>query len=118
MATATKLQRGEKSAFIRQHPTMKAAELISEGKKAGIKLTATQIYNCRAGDKKKGKKGKRNKAAANGVAAGTEIGHGLVVVATTVKKLGSVENVRQALTAHRTSFGRAELIRFNLKASP
>ena len=62
----------------------------------GIKLTPTQIYNCRAVDKKRGKKGKRNKAATNGV-AGTEIGHGLVVVAATVKKLGSVENVRQAL---------------------
>ena len=66
MATATKPQRGEKTAFIRQHPTLKAAELVAEGKKAGIKLTATQIYNCRAVDKKKGKKGKRNKAATNG----------------------------------------------------
>jgi hypothetical protein len=97
MATATKPKRGEKTAFIRQHPTLTAAELIAEGKKAGIKLTATQIYNCRAGDKKKGTKGKRNKAATNGVSAGTDLGNGLVVVAATVKKLGSVENVRQAL---------------------
>ena len=97
MATATKPKRGEKTAFIRLHPTLKASELVAEGKKAGIKLTPTQIYNCRAVDKKKGKKGKRNKVATNGIAAGTEIGHGLVVVAATVKKLGSVDNVRQAL---------------------
>src|SRR6476660_4315057 len=97
MASATKPKRGEKTAFIRQHPTMTAAELVAEGKQAGIKLTATQIYNCRAVDKKKGKKGKRNKAATNGAVHGTELGNGLVVVAATVKKLGSVENVRQAL---------------------
>jgi hypothetical protein len=97
MATVTKPQRGEKTAFIRQHPTLKAAELIAEGKKAGIKLTATQIYNCRAIDKKKGKKGKRNKAVTNGAVHGTELGNSLVVVAATVKKLGGVENVRQAL---------------------
>ena len=97
MATATKSKRGEKTAFIRQHPTLKAAELIAEGKRAGIKLTPTQIYNCRAVDKKKGKKGKRSKAATNGAVVGMDLGNGLVVVAATVKKLGSVENVRQAL---------------------
>jgi|SRR5436190_3758466 hypothetical protein len=97
MASATKPQRGEKSAFIRQHPTLKASEMIAEAKKVGIKLTATQIYNCRAVDKRKGKKGTRSKRAVNGVASGTEIGHGLVVVAATVKKLGGIENVKQAL---------------------
>ena len=53
MATATKPQRGEKTAFIRQHPQLKAGELVAEAKKAALKLTPTQIYNCRAVDKKK-----------------------------------------------------------------
>ena len=94
MATATKPQRGEKTAFIRQHPQLKAGELVAEAKKAGIKLTPTQIYNCRAVDKKKGrKKGKRNHAPAGG----SDLGSSLVIVAATVKKLGGIENVKQAL---------------------
>ena len=94
MATATKPQRGEKTAFIRQHPQLKAGELVAEAKKAGIKLTPTQIYNCRAVDKKKGRKqGKRK----NEQAGGSDLGNSLVIVATTVKKLGGIENVKQAL---------------------
>ena len=94
MATATKPQRGEKSAFIRQHPQLKAGELVAEAKKAGIKLTPTQIYNCRAVDKKKGrKKGNRKHEQAGG----SDLGSSLVIVAATVKKLGGIENVKQAL---------------------
>jgi hypothetical protein len=94
MATATKPQRGEKSAFIRKHPQLKAGELVAEAKKAGIKLTPTQIYNCRAVDKKKGhKKGKRKTEHAGG----SDLGNSLVIVATAVKKLGGIENVKQAL---------------------
>jgi hypothetical protein len=94
MATATKPQRGEKSAFIRQHPQLKAGELVAEAKKAGINLTPTQIYNCWAIDKKKGRKqGKRK----NEQAFGSDLGNSLVIVATTVKKLGGIENVKQAL---------------------
>ena len=94
MGTATKPHRGEKSAFIRQHPQLKAGELVAEAKKAGIKLTPTQIYNCRAVDKKKGRKqGKRK----NAQAGGSDLGNSLVIVAATVKKLGGIENVKQAL---------------------
>src|SRR5690242_7788622 len=103
MSTGTKTRRGEKTAFIRQHPNMKASELIAEAKKAGIKLTPTQIYNCRAIDKKKGRrKGNRSKSSIVGNARGNghgtgDLGSSLVVVAATVKKLGSIENVKQAL---------------------
>ena len=94
MATATKSKRGEKTVFIRRYPKLKASELVAEAKKAGIKLTPTQIYICRAIDKKKGrKKGTRS----NGQASGSDFGGSLVIVAATVKKLGGIENVKQAL---------------------
>ena len=51
MSTATKPQRGENTAFIRQHPQLKASELVAE-ENACIKLTPTQICNCRAIDRK------------------------------------------------------------------
>jgi hypothetical protein len=94
MATATKAKRGEKTAFIRQYPNLKASELVAEAKNAGIKLTPTQIYNCRAIDKKKGRK---KSTRGKGPASGSNLGASLVIVAATVKKLGGIENVKQAL---------------------
>ena len=55
-----------------------------EAKKAGIKLTPTQIYNCRAGDKKKGRK----QGSENEQAGGSDLGSSLVIVATRGEKTG------------------------------
>ena len=72
MAVAAKPKRGEKVGFIRQHPTLKASEVVEAAKKAGIKLTTTLVYNVRASAKHK--KGKRTKGKVK--AAGFEVGPG------------------------------------------
>ena len=97
MATAQKPKRGEKVAFIRQHPSVSAGEVVDLAKKHGIKISTALVYNCRATDKKQGKRRGKKAAARNGVAHGADLGNGLVAVAGVVKKLGGVENVRQAL---------------------
>ena len=97
MAVSTKPKRGEKVGFIRQHPSLKASEVVEAAKKQGIKLTTALVYNVRAaGKKRKGKKHSKGNFTGNGL-VGTDLGNGLVVVAGVVKKLGGVENVRHAL---------------------
>jgi hypothetical protein len=69
-------------------------QISAEAKKLGYNISAKYVSIIKHGQGKKKAKGKRKVATAghNGFDPNS-----IVVVAATVKKLGSVENVRQAL---------------------
>ena len=73
------------------------AKWLRLAKKQGIKISTALVYNCRATDKKQGKRKGKKAATSLAAANGADLGSSLVVVAGVVKKLGGVENVRQAL---------------------
>src|SRR5262245_43011495 len=90
-----KPKRGEKSEFIRQHPNLKASEVVEAAKKQGLKLTHASVYNVRASTK--GKKAKRSKA--NVRTTGTEIGNGhhLKAAVEFARVTGGLHKAREVL---------------------
>ncbi len=98
----TKLPRGAKTKFIKDHPSLSAKEVVEAAAKEGIKLTPNAVYNTRSNAKKsKGKKrlgrpmGKRN---GHKRTMGSDVGNGhLMAVVEFVRVQGGLEQARKAL---------------------
>lgn len=62
MAKKDKPPQGAKAAFVRNHPNLKAQEIVELAKQQGITLTVGHVYNIRATDKAKQAKEQGGKA--------------------------------------------------------
>jgi hypothetical protein len=95
MPVVSKPKRGEKAGFIRQHPDLKASEVVEAAKKQGLKLTTTLVYNVRASSK--GKKGKKSKAKVRTMGFEVGNGHHLKAAVEFARVTGGLQNAKAIL---------------------
>jgi hypothetical protein len=99
----TKLPRGAKTKFIKDHPQLSAKEVVEAAAKQGMKLTAAAVYNIRSVAKKsKGRKGRRGMTAKRKGqmrTIGFEVGNGhhLIAAVEFVRVQGGIEQARKVL---------------------
>ncbi len=99
----TKLPRGTKTKFIKDHPNLSAKEVVDAAAKEGIQLTAAAVYNIRSAAKKskgaKGRPGHRKGRKGRAQMIGFEIGNGhhLTAAVDFCRVSGGIEQARKAI---------------------